>query len=121
MSGSPRKRSFLAASSDEVNNSLLHLSLKFSAGLHDILADREEGDDEVDNSLARPNLDLSLQDFTIFLPTVKKAMMRHKLVHERFSGLAATLLHHAAPCMSDAEDWETSPAFLAEEHLAHQR
>ncbi|KAL4435039.1 hypothetical protein ABPG77_003864 [Micractinium sp. CCAP 211/92] len=58
-------------------------------------------------------------DFAIFVPTIKKIMGRHRMPpHSAFSRVAAKLLHHEPPCQSEAEDWEGSAGFLAEEHLA---
>ena len=37
--------------------------------------------------------------------------------HSAFVRVASKLLHHEPPCMSEAEDWESSSGFLAEEHL----
>lgn len=46
-------------------------------------------------------------------------MGRHRMPpHSAFSRVAAKLLHHEPPCQSEAEDWEGSAGFLAEEHLA---
>lgn len=46
-------------------------------------------------------------------------MGRHRMPpHPAFSRVAAKLLHHEPPCQSEAEDWEGSAGFLAEEHLA---
>lgn len=41
--------------------------------------------------------------------------------HGAFSRVASRLLHTEPPCMSEAEDWESSAGFLAEEHLAKPR
>lgn len=35
--------------------------------------------------------------------------------------MATKLLHHEPPCMSEADDWESSAGFLIEEHLAKPR
>ena len=43
-------------------------------------------------------------------------MQRHKLHHEKFQRLAAKLLTHDPPCMSEAIDWESSNAWM--DHLA---
>jgi len=57
-------------------------------------------------------------DFAVFVPTIKKAMVRHRMTpHAAFSRIASRLLNHEPPCQSAAEDWETSPGFLAAEHL----
>jgi hypothetical protein len=49
-------------------------------------------------------------------------MGRHRMPsHTAFARVAAKLLLHEPPCMSEAEDWESSSGFLAEEHLAKPR
>ena len=49
-------------------------------------------------------------------------MGRHRMpAHSSFTRVASKLLHHESPCMSEADDWETSSSFLAEEHLVKQR
>ena len=49
-------------------------------------------------------------------------MARHRMAsHSAFARLSSKLLHHEPPCMSEAEDWESSAGFLAEEHLAKPR
>ncbi|KAI3435635.1 hypothetical protein D9Q98_001694 [Chlorella vulgaris] len=61
-------------------------------------------------------------DFAIFVPTMKKIMARHRMpTHSAFARVASKLLLHEPPCMSEAEDWESSSGFLAEEHLAKPR
>ncbi|KDD76204.1 FAT domain-containing protein, partial [Helicosporidium sp. ATCC 50920] len=57
-------------------------------------------------------------DFAIFVPTVRKIMARHQMSpHPTFLRITSRVLQQEQPCMSDAEDWESSTAFLAEEHL----
>ena len=49
-------------------------------------------------------------------------MARHRMApHSAFARLSSKLLRHEPPCMSEAEDWESSAGFLAEEHLAKAR
>eukprot|EP00887_Chlorella_sp_A99_P006163 scaffold3.g6163.t1 len=61
-------------------------------------------------------------DFAIFVPTIKKIMGRHRMAaHAAFGRISAKLLHHEPPCMSEADDWESSAGFLAEEHLLKPR
>ena len=48
----------------------------------------------------------------IFVHVIQKLMQRHKIHHEKFARLAAKLLAHDPPCMSEAQDWETSNAWL---------
>ena len=46
-------------------------------------------------------------------------MGRHRMpAHSAFGRVAGKLLHHEPPCLSEADDWESSSGFLAEEHLA---
>ena len=45
-------------------------------------------------------------------------MAKHRMSpHASFTRVAAKLLHHEPPCMSEAEDWESSSGFLADEHI----
>ena len=61
-------------------------------------------------------------DFAVFIPTIKKSTIRHRMgPHPTFSRIAARLLSHEPPCMSAATDWETSAGFLATEHLGKLR
>lgn len=61
-------------------------------------------------------------DFAVFVPTIKKATIRHRMAaHPTFSRIASRLLSHEPPCMSSASDWETSAGFLASEHLGKLR
>ena len=53
-------------------------------------------------------------NLAIFVPVVLKQMQRHKIQHEKFSKLAAKLLNHDPPCMSNAADWEANNAWLEE-------
>ncbi|RMZ52908.1 hypothetical protein APUTEX25_001027, partial [Auxenochlorella protothecoides] len=58
-------------------------------------------------------------DFAVFVPVIKKAVARHRMPpHAAFLRIAGKLQQQDPPCMSDAEDWEHSSGFLAEEHLA---
>ena len=41
-----------------------------------------------------------------------QGMARHRVSHDMFSQLAAKVLTHDPPCMSDAQDWETDNAWL---------
>jgi FKBP12-rapamycin complex-associated protein len=46
-------------------------------------------------------------------------MGRHRMpTHSAFTRVAGKLLLHEPPCMSEADDWESSSGFLVEEHLA---
>lgn len=48
-----------------------------------------------------------------------QAVARHRMPpHAAFLRIAGKLQQQDPPCMSDAEDWEHSSGFLAEEHLA---
>lgn len=61
-------------------------------------------------------------DFSVFVPTIKKIMARHRMPpHTTFNHIAARVLNHEPPCMSGAPDWETSSNFLASEHLSKAR
>jgi hypothetical protein len=51
-----------------------------------------------------------------------QVMARHRMQqHSAFTRVSSKLLNHEAPCMSDADDWETSSAFLSAEHLGKLR
>nr|ABB13529.1 target of rapamycin kinase [Chlamydomonas reinhardtii] len=45
-------------------------------------------------------------EFAIFVPTIRKVRVRHRLHHEWFDRLAGKVCAVSPPCMSDAEDWE---------------
>lgn len=59
-------------------------------------------------------LAIGLENLAVFVPVVQKQMQRHKIQHEKFSKLAAKLLSHDPPCMSNATDWEANNAWLDE-------
>jgi FKBP12-rapamycin complex-associated protein len=56
------------------------------------------------------------QDFTMFIPTIRKAVSRHRVAHEWFERLSQTGVCSGSepPCMSDAEDWESQSSWAAE-------
>jgi serine/threonine-protein kinase mTOR len=57
-------------------------------------------------------------DFAIFIPTISKIVTRHRMpLHPAFSRLASRMLSDEAPCVSDAEDWESSRGYLSAEML----
>lgn len=48
------------------------------------------------------------QDFNMFVPTIRKAVLRHRIQHEWFERLCTSgVCGMEPPCMSDAEDWES--------------
>ncbi|BDA44527.1 Serine/threonine-protein kinase TOR [Coccomyxa sp. Obi] len=51
-------------------------------------------------------------DFALFVPTISRAMARHKMVHERFARLAERVTLQEPPCMSDADDWESNNRWI---------
>ena len=53
-------------------------------------------------------------NLAIFVPVIQKLMQRHKIHHEKFARLAGKLLAHDPPCMSSADDWESSNAWMDE-------
>eukprot|EP00889_Picochlorum_renovo_P008615 jgi/Picre1/35645/NNA_003106.t1 len=62
------------------------------------------------------------EDFALFIPAIKKAIARNKIPHHAaFSKIAAKLSTSEPPCTSEADDWESSPAFLGPEHLGNTK
>lgn len=51
-------------------------------------------------------------NLAIFVPVIQKLMQRHKTQSDKFTRLAAKLLAHDPPCMSDAQDWESGNAWM---------
>ena len=96
-----------------------------SAVLHPLMRLLDTGPEE----LREPALDTLCSialavgpDFAVFVPTVKKIMLRRRVQsHATFSRIAQGLLQHEAPCMSEACDWETSSSYLTAEHLPKTR
>lgn len=74
------------------------------------------------NALLLPQLDticalaqaIGPANLAIFVPVIQKLMQRHKIHHEKFARLAGKLLAHDPPCMSSADDWESSNAWMDE-------
>jgi len=61
-------------------------------------------------------------NFAVFIPTIKKAMVRHRIpANSTFSQISSRVLARDPPCMSGAPDWESSSGFLAVEHLGKLR
>lgn len=61
-------------------------------------------------------------DFAVFIPMIKKVMVRHRMpAHPTFARIASRLQSQESPCMSPALDWETSAGFLSSEHLGKIR
>ena len=60
-------------------------------------------------------------DIKVFIPSIRKAVLKNKIPHHpAFARIVARLSHNEPPCISDAEDWESSPAFLGIEHLGNK-
>uniref|UniRef100_A0A7S3R516 Serine/threonine-protein kinase TOR n=1 Tax=Dunaliella tertiolecta TaxID=3047 RepID=A0A7S3R516_DUNTE len=53
-------------------------------------------------------------DFALFVPIIRKAVIRHHMKHEWFERLAHASYGVKPPCMSDAEDWESTSAWASE-------
>ena len=56
-------------------------------------------------------------DIRVFIPPIRKAMLDNHIVHGTFDKILERLSIQDPPCISDAEDWESSPAFLGPENL----
>jgi len=56
-------------------------------------------------------------DLKVFVPSIQKAMLKNSIQHPKFDMIARRLSNYDAPCISDAEDWESSPSFLGPENL----
>eukprot|EP00798_Chlamydomonas_sp_ICE-L_P022753 gene22753-29921_t len=111
----------------------MHLAGYASAVLHPLIKVLEGPHDEI----RRDALDVLCamavvlgQDFCIFLPTIRKACLKHKGQHERLSSrvqhewferLISRVCNTEPPCMSNADDWETSSGWAAEIDLVAEQ
>lgn len=60
-------------------------------------------------------------DLKVFIPLIKKAIAKNKIQkHATFSKIVDKISHLDPPCTSDADDWESSQAFLGPEHLGNK-
>lgn len=51
-------------------------------------------------------------------PSHAQIAARHGMPpHAVFANICSRIMHHEPPCMSDADDWESSAMFLGEEHV----
>jgi len=56
-------------------------------------------------------------DLKVFIPSIRRAMQENQIQHDTFEKILKRLSNQDPPCISDAEDWESSPAFLGPENL----
>jgi len=99
----------------------MQLAGQASAVLHPLMRLLDNGPEELRELALDTLCSVALAvgpEFAVFVPTVKKVILRRKMQpNASFARVAAGLLHPEPPCLSEASDWETSTSFLAAEHL----